>query len=84
MSKELADKVGLVEGEKVIYTITIGGTIILRTATVTDVVINKENNNIVVLFAEFDGSLYPSELYTKKTILGMFGKWILKKEINLL
>lgn len=74
MSKELADRFGLVEGEKVIYVVNIEGTIILRTATVTDVVINKKSDDIVVLFAEFDGFLYPREVYSKKTILEMLEK----------
>jgi len=73
MSKKLAEKVGLVEGEKAIYPSNMVDVLYLRVVTVTDVIENKKGE-IVVLVAEFDGYIYPSELYSKKTILEMLGE----------
>ena len=79
MTKELADSVGLVEGEKVLYLpfyCDHGDT--LREAIVKEVITDYWNFvtvKVKIKYTENDDELYiveRSELYTKREILKMF------------
>jgi len=69
MSKELADKVGLVEGEKAIFLSEVGGVRILKAVTIKEVFI--EGDDIRVYCAEFGGYVLPRDLYSKEKVMKM-------------
>ena len=73
MSKWLADEVGLVEGEKAIYTYETGIEAYLRAATVMKV-FDDGLWHIKVKCEEFEEYVYPRDLYTKEKIMTMFGE----------
>jgi len=73
MSKELADKVGLTEGEKAIYIDDVGGGVYLISVTVTEVFADGIDD-IKVKCAEFEGWLRFGRLYSKEKIMKMLGE----------
>jgi len=72
MSKELADKVGLVEGEKAIFVSEICGVRRLKAVTV-DRVVEGDIGDFRVYCEEFAGCVLPRDLYSREKIMKMLG-----------
>jgi len=72
MSKELADKVGLVEGEKAIFLSEVQGVRILKAVTIEKIF--SKDDNVRVNCAEFGGYVMPRDLYSKGKIMRMLGE----------
>jgi hypothetical protein len=78
MSKELADKVGLVEGGEAIFITEMAGVKYLKAVTVVDV-FDDGNGDIRVNCEEFGcddfgGYVLPRDLYSKEKIMRMLGE----------